>query len=99
MGAATDLFDLAKEYLQACEAAVATTPGGPIARSFVSPGLPAWDCCPQLSVHVGGPVIGDTMPLAPPLQPGHRFEDTGTVNLVALTATVLRCSPTFTAGG
>jgi hypothetical protein len=92
--AATDLYDLCDEYLTACVAAVATAPGGEIDRFFVSPGPPAWDCCPQLTVHAGGPAEGDTAPLNPPLQPGHRAE-VGIVNLVAMTATVIRCVPTF----
>ncbi len=69
------------------------SPGGPIDRCYVAPGVPAWDCCEQLTVHVGGPAIGDTAPLLPPLQPGHRVQQTGTVNLVTVTATVLRPSP------
>lgn len=96
--AASDLYDLCDEYLSACAAAVATTPGGAIDRAFVSPGPPAWDCCPQLSVHAGGPAEGDTAPLSPPLQPGHRPK-VGIVNVVAMTATVLRCVPTVDEGG
>lgn len=93
-----DLYALLEEYLGACEAAVALTPGGAIARAFVSPGPPAWDCCPQLTVHAGGPVVGDTAPLAPPLQAGHR-PALGIVNLIAMTATVLRCVPVVTQHG
>lgn len=93
MGAATDLYDLCKEYLGACVEAVALSPGGPIDRAFVAPGNPAWDCCPQLTVHAGGPAIADTAPLSPPLQPGHRIADVGAVHLVTMTATVIRCSP------
>jgi hypothetical protein len=92
--AATDLFDAAAELLAACETAVSTTPGGAISRTFVSPGLPALDCCPQLSVHVGGAAEGDTAPLSPPLQPGHRTT-LSLVNLVQLTATVVRCTPVW----
>lgn len=98
-GAATDLYDLCGEYLQACIDALAGAPGGPIDRAFVSPGPPAWDCPEQLTVHAGGPVIGDTMPLSPPLQTGHRIEETGTLNLVTMTATVLRCSPSVSGRG
>lgn len=90
-----DLYLLAKEYLDACADAVASGVGGPIPRAFVSPGLPAWDCCPQLSVHAGGPAIADTFPLQPPLQPGHRSDNGETLHLVNLTATVLRCVPTL----
>lgn len=90
--AANDLYLLCREYLDACEAAVALSPGGAIGRAFVSPGPPAWDCCPQLTVHAGGPAEGDTAPLSPPLQAGHRPE-VGIVNLIAMTATVIRCVP------
>lgn len=93
MAGPNDLFDLAAEWLAVCEEAVATTVGGAIERAFVSPGPPAWDCCPQLTVHVGGPAEGDTAPLSPPLQPGHRTRQTAIVPLVPLTASVIRCVP------
>lgn len=88
-----DLFSAATELLAACEAAIATAPGGAIARAFVSPGLPALDCCPQLTVHAGGPGEADTQPLTTPLQPGHRVSQTALVNLIQFTITVVRCSP------
>lgn len=94
-----DLYTLCAELLAACEEAIAAAPGGPIGRSFVAPGPPAWDCCPQLTVHAGGPAEGDTAPLDPPLQPGHRHADAGAVNLVQMTATVIRCVPTVEALG
>lgn len=94
---ATSLYDLCEEYLDACEAAVALGPGGAIPRAFVAPGPPAWDCCPQLTVHAGGPAEGDTAPLSPPLQTGHRPE-VGIVNLIGMTATVIRCVPTLQEG-
>src|SRR6266705_1969139 len=94
MSGPNDLFDICSEWLAACEAAVAPTEGGPIPRSFVSPGPPAWDCCPQLTVH-GGYAIADTLPLIPVLGPGHRSTDQGGVVLVPLVATVLRCVPTL----
>ena len=89
-----DLYDLLAEFLDAVEAAVATTPGGAIARAYVSPGPPAWDC-ELIAVHAGGPLEADTAPLAPPLQPGHRVIDTFAVNEIAITTTVLRCVPTI----
>jgi hypothetical protein len=91
--AAADLYGLCREFLIACEEAVALAPGGPIDRSFVSPGPPAWDCCPQLTVHAGGPVVSDTAPLRPPLQIAHRIQGHVELNLVTLTATVIRCVP------
>lgn len=88
-----DLFALANEYLEACHTGLQDTAAGPPARYFISPGPPAWDCCPQLSVHVGGPMLADTFPLQPMLAPGHRVQTQGAVNLIALTATIIRCVP------
>lgn len=99
MAGPSDLFDLAAEWLEVCKAAVATTAGGAIERAFVSPGAPAWDCCPQLTVHVGGPAEGDTAPLSPPLQPGHRTQQVAVVPVIPLTATVIRCVPGPDASG
>lgn len=93
MAGATDLYDLCAEWLATCEAAVATAPGGPISYAFVSPGAPALDCGPQLAVWVGGPGEADTLPLIPPLSPGHRTTVTGAVHLINLTCTVVRCVP------
>lgn len=91
--AAADLYDLCKALLDASAEAVALSPGGEIDRRFVSPGLPAFDCCPQLTVHAGGPQWGDTAPLQPPLQPGHRVDEGRALNLVTVTVTVIRCVP------
>lgn len=91
--AATDLYDLLNEYLGACHAALADTPGGQIDRRYVSPGIPAWDCPEQLTVHAGGPAEADTLPSAPVLVQGRRSDVTAAVNLIAMTATVLRCVP------
>lgn len=88
--ASTDLYDACFDLLVAAAEAVGTTPGGAIDRAYVSPGPPAWDC-EQLTVHAGGPAVGDTAPLQPPLQPGHRVAGTGMVNIVEMTVTVLRC--------
>ena len=91
-----DLQDLAQEFLDACVEALDTIPsvapglGGAPARSYVSPGRPAFDCCPQLTVHTG-PVT------ASPTSPG---TTTGTsarsalVTVPALIATIVRCIPT-----
>lgn len=92
-GAATDLFDLAQELLDAAAEGVALSPAGPIGYKAVSPGPPAYDCVPSLFVHAGGPVFGDTYPLQPSLQPMHRIGVQGLVDLVQLTITVLRCIP------
>lgn len=87
-----DLIHLMQEYLDACVAALATTVGGVPDCVYLSEGPPPWDVIPSLVVHCGGPALGDTGPLQPMLAPGHRIQTTGEVNLVTLTATVLRCA-------
>lgn len=90
----TDLFDLEETFLAACEAALDTIPdsapeyGGSPARSFISAGPPAHDCCDQLTVHSGPIVDGRTkgpVPSAPMAK----------INHVVLVATVLRCVPVW----
>lgn len=88
-----DLFACANEYLQACITALGQTPAGAPPIAYVSPGVPAWDCPNMLTVHVGGPSLADTLPLQPVLAPGHRIAVQGLVNMIALTATILRCAP------
>jgi hypothetical protein len=86
-----DLFALLQEFLEACEASLDTIPtfapglAGAPERSFVSPGQPQYDCCPdgQLTVHAAA-VNSD------PLQPLANQERLNTVFLVA---TILRCVP------
>lgn len=99
MGGPGDLQALAEEYLEACVVALSDTPGGAPSFAFVSPGPPSWDCCPMLTVHVGGPVEGDTLPLQPQLGPSHRVARGIEVHLVLLTATILRCDPTISEEG
>jgi hypothetical protein len=89
--AATDLYDAAVELLAAAQAALADTPGGPITVAYVSEGLPAFDCIPQLTVHAGGPSEVETAPTSPSLAPGRRTT-VGMVDQVALTITVVRCA-------
>lgn len=88
--AALDLYDLCREFLDACKEATDLTSGPSIERVYVSPGAPPWDCT-QLTVHAGGPVVADTIPLQPALQPDHRIRETGRVLLIGMTATVIRC--------
>jgi hypothetical protein len=89
-----DLYDLCSEYLNACGLAVEATVGGAIERAFVSAGPPVIDCIPQLSVHPGAASEGDTAPLSPPLQAGHRDRQGGAVHLVSMTCLVIRCAAT-----
>lgn len=86
-----DLFELAREYLNACKDAVARAPGGPIERCYISPGPPAYDVVPQLTVHVVGPEMMSTSPLGN--QASQRINVQGYLNLVTLAATVLRPVP------
>src|SRR3954468_19183344 len=84
------LQDAAKEYLAAVQAALALTDNPTLDRAFVSPGVPAWDCG-QIAVYVGSAVEADTAPLAPPLQPARRVDQHLMLNMVTLTAVVIRC--------
>lgn len=93
-GAVGDLFALAAEYLDACAAGITKqSPGGTIDYQAVSPGEPSFDCVPAIYVHVGGPGMGDTLPLTPAMQPMHRIRTTGLVDLIQMTCTVIRCVP------
>lgn len=94
-----DLHALAVEYLDAVDAALATTDAGPILRKFVSHGPPPWDCCPMLAVHVGGPSVAETGIPAGTLASGVRIAGGMEVDLVALTATVIRCGPAWPSEG
>lgn len=90
-----DLYNAANEYLEACINALQMSPGGIPERCYVSPGAPIWDCPEMLCVHIGGPAIADTLPLQPSLAPLHRVSVQGEVNLITLTATILRCWPIY----
>ena len=87
----TDLQTLAEEFLAACVESLNTIPtfapglAGAPERSFVSPGQPQYDCCPegQLTVHI--PAVNSD-----PIQP---LKNHIRANLVSLTATILRCVP------
>lgn len=96
MAGPPDLHALALELLAADIAALDTIPisapgleGSP-ERAFVSAGRPAFDCCPQLSVHVDTIQDAETRPggLA-----GGRRNVTGKVNHVRLITTIVRCVP------
>lgn len=101
MSGVGDLFTLAEEYLAACEQAVATSPGGAIARSYIAPGPPSVNCPPELTVYVVSPAEADTRPLAPPLASGQRagMAETGSVHLVRLAAQITRCVPSLNDDG
>lgn len=87
-------FEWAGEVLDVASAALVATSGGGIDRAFVSAGLPALDCCPQLTVHTSGHGLFPTSAgAAGVLTPGHR-RTAGYVRFVRFTVTVVRCAPT-----
>ncbi len=86
------LHEIAQELLDAAEAAVADTVGGPVVEAFLSPGLPAFDRGCDIAVAWAGQLgMEATAPLAPAPAVGHRFQYGGWVNLPTLNVTVLRC--------
>lgn len=92
MGSNADLFGMGLELLQKTNDALAQAPLGAIDRAFVSVGEPAFDCCPQLSVHY---VTVDKDLWSPNQAPGdrqHRLRGPS-VNLVTWIITAIRCTP------
>ena len=90
-----DLYELCEELLSVCEEALNTIPdylptldGAPV-RSFVAPGRPAADCCPQLTVHSVS-IFDDQ--LGAPI-PGRSYTF-GRQNQVTLAVTLFRCAET-----
>ena len=95
-----DLHTLAEEFLAACVESLDTIPtfiptleGAPD-RSFISPGIPVFDCCEMLAVHVDSVFESDTSPGGLAVS---RRASWGRINLPTLVASVVRCVPT--AGG
>ena len=94
----SDLFTLAEDYLEACVDALDTIPtfapalGGAPERSYVAPGLPALDCCPQLTVDVRAVQEDPRSPSGP--GSGQRARYGARKNNVFLVATIVRCYPT-----
>lgn len=91
MPGASDLHAMCEDYLSLCLHALADTPAGAPACSYVSSGPPPWDILDCVVVHTPGPVVADTLPQTTALTPGHRVTTNGEVIIVALVATVLRC--------
>lgn len=91
----SDLMVLAESFLAACVEALDTIPvfdatlDGSPARSFVAPGRPAADCCPQLTVHVAGMTDDQLGAFIP-----GRSAMTTRQNQVTLVMTLFRCAPT-----
>lgn len=92
MADSLDLYNCMVEFFGVCLAATADTPEGEPNCAYICAGPPAWDSFPCLIVHSGGPAVGDTFPLQPSLAPGHRVTTNAQVNLVSITATILRCA-------
>jgi len=95
MADATDLQTLCEEFLAACEDALVTVgllPGfdGVPGRSFVTSGLPAADCPPQLTVHVE--TISDAATGPGGLADGTRHRS-ARMPQPRLIATLFRCVP------
>lgn len=93
-----DLYACALEFLTACYTALADTPAGQPDCYYISPGPAPWDVA-ALTVYASGPTLADTYPLVPMLAPGHRMFAAGQVNLISLTATILRCVPVIDDNG
>lgn len=91
-----DLQDLCQELLEAAAEALDTIPtyepqleGAPD-RQLISPGVPVWDCCPQLAVYATPVSEADTSPGG--LTAGKRVS-LGRINHVTLSAEIVRCIP------
>ena len=81
----------AQQLLDIVAVALASTTGGAIARAFVSAGLPAIDCVPQLTVHMASTAALPTRPIGP-LDDGHN-RAYGLVRTVTFWTTIARCAP------
>jgi hypothetical protein len=95
-----DLQLLLEEFLDACIASLDTIPlsapglGGAPARSFISPGQSADDCCPQLTVWAQA--VSES-PTSPGSFIGKSARDSR-INVVSLFARIIRCVDTGTDG-
>lgn len=91
MAGSGDLYEAVSSFFDVVKAALADTPAGAPQCAYISEGVPLWDdeC---LVVYVGEPAIADTFPLQPTLAPGHRIALGVSVNLISMTALVLRCA-------
>jgi hypothetical protein len=90
----TTLHDFAVELLAHANNALATTAAGAIDRAFVSPALPAFDCCDQLTVDVRSIQTEMTAPITPIPVAGHRLQGAqGVLYLATLVVTDARCIP------
>lgn len=97
---AADLYTSAASLLTACYDLLGwdTRAGGGPARSYVSNGPPAYECCPQLTVHVSA-YGRDLLPATPgspaAFSAAAKRTTRGSKNHVPFVVTVLECVPTF----
>lgn len=92
-------YNRAGELLDLCAEALALTPAGAPAMQFVSPGLPAFDCCPFLAVSgssLGVDFTGGAF--GPAANAGHAATYQRS-NLVGFTVWPIRCAPAQGANG
>lgn len=91
------LFDLAVDFLAACDTALGTTAAGAPSMTYISPGVPTFDyTCDTLAVYVPSLTEESTSPLNPSPSTGWRHRR-GRINLAALTVVSARCGITNTA--
>lgn len=85
-------YQWADSLLGVANTALAATEGGSIDRAFVAAGLPALDCCPQLTVHSAGRGL---LPTSSPgaLTAGHKGAQVAQLRFVRYIITVVRCAP------
>ena len=85
------LMDLADLLLDTAALCLEDTVDGAPALQYISPAMPAYDCCPALIVSVAALSDESTSPLSPIAATGHRTLY-GRVTLATLVITVLRCA-------
>ena len=94
---AEDLFAMADEFLQAGVSALDTLVAlgldGAPDRAFISPGEPAADCCPQLTVHTLAVEEAPTEPTGPGGLATGRRSSYGRINTPFFVMTLFRCVP------
>lgn len=92
-----DLYEMAGEFLQAgvqsLDTLIAYGLDGAPTRAFVSPGEPAADCCPQLTVHTVGIEEAPTEPTGPGGMATGRRATYGRINQPSFILTLFRCVP------
>jgi len=87
----SSLMDLADLLLDTAALCLEDTVDGAPTLQYISPAMPAYDCCPALIVSVAALSDESTSPLSPIASTGHRTLY-GRVTLATLVITVLRCA-------